>query len=114
MNINIIKKIIFTILVTNFLFSGTLYLSRSLDSISNITVKYPNFKQPGDGNDFNTTQKDEDQILIMAYDGDDGNIDIIQQSGSCPQGVTTCSGKVDLDITSDDATITINQKDSSD
>ena len=68
----------------------------------------------GDGNDFNTTQKDEDQILIMAYDGDDGNIDIIQQSGSCPQGVTTCSGKVDLDITSDDATITINQKDSSD
>ena len=42
------------------------------------------------------------------------NIDIIQQSGSCPQGVTTCSGKVDLDITSDDATITINQKDSSD
>ena len=53
MNINIIKKIIFTILVTNFLFSGTLYLSRSLDSISNITVKYPNFKQTGDGNDFN-------------------------------------------------------------
>ena len=68
----------------------------------------------GDGNDFNTTQKDEDQIFIVEYDGDDGNIDIIQQSGSCPQGVTSCSGKIDLDITSDDAVININQKDTTD
>jgi hypothetical protein len=68
----------------------------------------------GDGNDINTTQKDADQILIMDYDGDDGNIDIVQQSGTCPQGVTSCSGVINLDITSDDATITINQKDTSD
>ena len=68
----------------------------------------------GDGNDINTQQKDEDQILIAEFNGDDANIDIIQQSGSCPQGVTSCSGVINLDITSDDATITINQKDTSD
>ena len=68
----------------------------------------------GDGNNILTTMKDEDQILTMEYAGDDGDIDIIQQSGSCPQGVTTCSGVIDLDITSDDATITINQKDTGD
>ena len=68
----------------------------------------------GDGNNFLTTQKDEDQILVMDYTGDDGDIDIIQQSGSCPQGVTSCSGVVNLDITSEDATITINQKDTGD
>ena len=68
----------------------------------------------GDSNDFNTTQKDADQILIMDYDGDDGNIDIVQQSGSCPQGTTTCSGVIDMEIDSDDAVITINQKDTND
>ena len=68
----------------------------------------------GDSNDFNTTQKDADQILIIDYDGDDGNIDIIQQSGSCPQGTTTCSGVIDMEIDSDDAVITINQKDTND
>tara|TARA_B100000287_G_scaffold247095_1_gene232266 strand:- start:1768 stop:2496 length:729 start_codon:yes stop_codon:yes gene_type:complete len=68
----------------------------------------------GDGNDFNTTQKDADQILIIDYEGDDGNIDIIQQSGTCPQGTTTCSGIINMEIDSDDAVITINQKDTSD
>lgn len=68
----------------------------------------------GDGNDINTTQKDADQILIMDYDGDDGNIDIVQQSGTCPQGTTTCSGVIDMEIDSDDAVITINQKDTND
>lgn len=68
----------------------------------------------GGSNDINTTQKDSDQILIVEYDGDDGNIDILQSSGTCPTGVTSCSGKIDLDITSDDATITINQKDTND
>lgn len=68
----------------------------------------------GDSNDFNTTQKDSDQILIIDYDGDDGNIDIMQSSGSCPQGTTTCSGVIDMEIDSDDAVITINQKDTND
>ena len=39
---------------------------------------------------------------------------LLQQSGTCPTGVTSCSGVIDMDITSDDAVITINQKDSSD
>lgn len=68
----------------------------------------------GDGNNWNTTQKDADQSMVVEYSGDDGDIDIMQSSGTCPQGVTTCSGVIDLDITSDDATITINQKDTSD
>ena len=68
----------------------------------------------GGSNDFNTTQKDADQILIIDYDGDDGDIDIVQQSGTCPNGVTTCSGVIDMEIDSDDAVITINQKDTSD
>ena len=68
----------------------------------------------GSGNDYNTTQKDADQILIVDYTGDDGNVDIIQQSGTCPTGVSSCSGKIDLQVDSDDAVITINQKDTSD
>ena len=68
----------------------------------------------GSSNDYNTTQKDADQILIVDYTGDDGNVDIIQQSGTCPQGVSSCSGKIDLQVDSDDAVITINQKDTSD
>jgi len=68
----------------------------------------------GDGNDINTLQKDADQILIIEHDGDDGNFDIIQSSGTCPQGVTSCSGIIDMEIDSDDAVVTINQKDTSD
>ena len=68
----------------------------------------------GDGNNWNITQKDADQHFVADYDGDDGDIDIVQQSGTCPQGVTSCSGIIDLDITSDDATVTINQKDTND
>ena len=59
-------------------------------------------------------QKDADQSLVVEYSGDDGNIDIIQQSGTCPQGISSCSGIINIDITSDDATITINQKDTGD
>ena len=68
----------------------------------------------GDGNDINTLQKDADQILIIEHDGDDGNFDIIQSSGTCPQGVTSCSGIINMEIDSDDAVVTINQKDTSD
>ena len=68
----------------------------------------------GSSNDYNTTQKDADQILIVDYTGDDGNIDIMQSSGTCPTGVSSCSGKIDLQVNSDDAVITINQKDTSD
>ena len=39
------------------------------------------------------------------------DIDINQISGTCPQGITSCKGIVTLDVTSDNATIQINQKD---
>ena len=68
----------------------------------------------GSRNDYNTTQKDADQILIVDYTGDDGNVDILQSSGTCPTGITSCSGKIDLQVNSDDAVITINQKDTAD
>ena len=92
------------------LIGGTNVFTTVIDSD---TVKWE-LDLTGDGNDYNTTQKDADQIMIVEYNGDDGNIDIVQESGSCPTGVTSCSGTINLDITSDDATITINQKDTSD
>jgi|TARA_R110000851_G_scaffold119793_1_gene247830 hypothetical protein len=68
----------------------------------------------GAGNDYNTTQKDADQILIVDYTGDDGNVDILQSSGTCTGVITSCSGTINLEVTSDDAVITINQKDTAD
>ena len=68
----------------------------------------------GGNNDINTLQKDAAQLLTAELDGSDANIDIVQQSGTCPQGTSSCSGIINLDITSDDATVTINQKDSGD
>ena len=68
----------------------------------------------GGNNDFNTMQKDADQLLTATFEGSDGDIDIIQQSGTCPQGISSCSGIINIDITSDDATVTINQKDTGD
>ena len=68
----------------------------------------------GGNNDFNTMQKDADQLLTATFEGSDGHIDIIQQTGTCPQGISSCSGIINIDITSDDATVTINQKDTGD
>ena len=50
MNISLTKKIIFTLLCLNFLFSGTFYLSKSLDSISEI--KIDDYGISADGDDF--------------------------------------------------------------
>ena len=55
MNIKFTKKIIFTLLFLNFLFSGTIYLSKGLDSISNVSIESsgvtPVIEFSGDGND---------------------------------------------------------------
>ena len=64
--------------------------------------------------DIDITQMDEDQLLTVEWDGDDADIDIIQKSGTCPTGVASCSGIVNLDVDSEGATVTINQKDTSD
>ena len=68
----------------------------------------------GDGNDFNTflrkTQTNHWLLSIVVM-----METLISFSNLVPlQGVTSCSGVINLDITSDDATITINQKDTSD
>ena len=49
MNINIIKNIVVTFLFLNVLFSGTVYLSKSLDSISKFHIDETSVS--GDGND---------------------------------------------------------------
>jgi len=67
----------------------------------------------GSSNNIDTKQLDaSDHDLVVELDGDSMNMDIIQSSGSC--GNNTCPGKIDLDLNSDNATVTINQKDSSD
>ena len=78
---------------------------------SNVTW---NWTITGGNNDINTQQKDADQLLRADLDGSDADIDIVQQSGTCPTGTTSCSGIINIDITSDDATVTINQKDTGD
>jgi hypothetical protein len=71
-----------------------------------------NFDILGSSNDINTLQNDGYyQTLTVEFDGDGADIDINQISGTCPVGITSCKGIVTLDVTSDNATIQINQKD---
>ncbi len=67
----------------------------------------------GDSNNVDTKQLDaSDHDLKVVHVGDSINMDIIQQSGTC--GNKTCPGKIDLQLSSDNATVTINQKDTGD
>lgn len=67
----------------------------------------------GDSNNIDTKQLDaSDHELKVVHTGDSINMDVIMQSGSC--GNKTCPGKIDLQLSSDNATVTINQKDTSD
>jgi hypothetical protein len=72
-----------------------------------------NFDVTGGSNNINTMQKDggEQEINVVLV-GDSADIDINQMSGTCATGITTCNGIITLDVTSDNATIQINQKDS--
>jgi hypothetical protein len=73
-----------------------------------------NFDITGGSNNINTMQKDGgEQEINVTLVGDSADIDINQMSGTCATGVTTCNGIITLDVTSDNATIQINQKDSS-
>jgi hypothetical protein len=73
-----------------------------------------NFDITGGSNDINTMQKDGgEQEINLTLDGSSADIDINQLSGTCPTGVTTCNGIITLDVDSENATIQINQKDSS-
>tara|TARA_B110000858_G_scaffold26799_1_gene27972 strand:- start:180 stop:875 length:696 start_codon:yes stop_codon:yes gene_type:complete len=77
------------------------------DAIWNVDVT-------GASNNINTMQKDGgEQEINLTLSGDSADIDINQLSGTCATGITTCNGIITLDVTSDNATIQINQKDSS-
>lgn len=73
------------------------------------------FDITGDSNDINTLQSDGAQELIFDFVGDSGDIDINQISGTCATGAgVACvspNAVINLDITSDNATIQINQQD---
>jgi len=67
----------------------------------------------GASNNIKTLQKDGFyQEINLELDGDSADVDINQISGTCPTGVNTCKGIITLDVTSDNATIQITQKDS--
>lgn len=73
------------------------------------------FDITGDSNNINTLQKDGSQELVVELNGDSADIDINQLSGTCATGAgnacATPNAIINLDITSDNATIQINQKD---
>ena len=75
-----------------------------------------NFDITGDSNNVNTLQNDGAQNLELTLVGDSADIDINQISGTCATGAgVACSSpnaNIVLDVTSDNAIITINQKDS--
>lgn len=71
-----------------------------------------NFDITGDSNDFTTSQTDgANQYMKVVHDGDSGTFVLTQESGTCPTGTTSCYGHMDLDIDSENATVTITQKD---
>ncbi len=73
-----------------------------------------NFDITGDSNNVNTLQKDGEHTMTVEWNGDGGDIDINQLSGTCVGGspCATPNATINLDITSDNATVQINQKDS--
>ena len=76
-----------------------------------------NFDITGDSNNINTLQNDGEQELNFELTGDSADVDINQISGTCVSGAgnscATPNANITLDITSDNAVIQINQKDSS-
>ena len=73
-----------------------------------------NFDITGGSNNINTLQKDgAEHEINLTHVGSSADIDINQISGTCPTGISTCNGIITLDLDSENATIQINQKDSS-
>ena len=73
-----------------------------------------NFDITGGTNNIKTLQKDgAEHEINLTHVGSGADIDINQISGTCPTGISTCNGIITLDIDSENATIQINQKDSS-
>ena len=74
------------------------------------------FDITGDSNNINTLQNDGEQNLEFTLVGDSADVDINQISGTCATGAgNSCvspNANIVLDITSDNAIIQLNQKDS--
>ena len=71
-----------------------------------------NFDITGDSNNFLTSQTDGAyHYLKVIHQGDSGDFDILQSSGTCPTGVTSCYSHIDLDIDSENATVQITVSD---
>ena len=69
----------------------------------------------GSSNNFVTSMSDGAyNSLTMEFIGSNGDIDIIQSSGTCPTGVTGCYGVINADFDSENAVIDIKQKDTGD
>lgn len=71
-----------------------------------------NFDITGDSNNFLTTQTDgANHYMKVVHDGDGGDFDLIQSSGTCLTGVSSCYSHMDLEIDSENATVQITQQD---
>ena len=69
----------------------------------------------GSSNNFVTSMSEGAyNSLTMEFIGSNGDIDIIQSSGTCPSGVTGCYGVINADFDSENAIIDIKQKDTGD
>jgi hypothetical protein len=67
-----------------------------------------NFDITGDSNDIVSSQTDGAyHYQKLVHDGDSGDFDIIQSSGTCPTGITSCYSHIDLNIDSENATVQI-------
>ena len=74
-----------------------------------------NFDVTGGSNNINTLQQDGANEMTVTLSGDSADIDINQISGTCAGADAACSSPnalLTLDVTSDNAIIQINQKDS--
>ena len=69
----------------------------------------------GSSNNFATTQNDGAyQSLTLEWVGSNGDIDILQSSGTCPTGISSCYGVINADFDSENAVVDIKQKDTGD
>ena len=69
----------------------------------------------GSSNNFLTTQSDGAyNSITLEWIGSNGDIDILQSSGTCPTGVTGCYGVINADFDSENAIVDIKQKDTGD
>jgi hypothetical protein len=69
----------------------------------------------GGSNSFATTQLDGGyNSLTMEYIGSSGDIDVLQSSGTCPTGVSSCYGVINADFDTENGIVDIKQKDTAD